>query len=164
MDTDHEAIVAGNSRRGALLVGAAALAAAGMGAVGRGTAAALTLEATPGGEAPVPPDFKVVLHAAQVENWPFVLSNLRNLAAEWPRARIRVVADGSAVTALQGENDLTAELAKLAAAGVEVHVCPNALRDQGIDAATVPAFAIVNLGGVVALVQAQRAGYAYVKP
>ena len=112
----------------------------------------------------IPADFKVVLHAAEVQNWPYVLSNLRNLTQEWPRARLRVVVDGSAVTSLQGANNLTAELDKFAGAGVELQVCPNALHEHGIDPGTIPTFAQTSLGGVVALVLAQHEGFAYVKP
>jgi intracellular sulfur oxidation DsrE/DsrF family protein len=119
--------------------------------------------ATPS-DASIPPDFKVVLHAAEVENWQFVLSNVRNLTTEWPRARLRVVVDGSAVTALQGESNLTIELGTLAAKGVVVQICPNALHDHDINPATVPTYAQTTLGGVVALVLAQHEGYAYVKP
>ena len=115
-------------------------------------------------DASIPDDFKVVLHAAEVQNWEFVLSNLRNRTQEWPRARLRVVVDGSAVTALQGENNLTSELGTMAEAGVLLQICPNALREHDIDLATVPAFAQTSLGGVVALVLAQHEGYAYVKP
>jgi uncharacterized protein len=112
----------------------------------------------------IPADFKVVLHAAEVQNWPYVLSNLRNLTQEWPRAQLRVVVDGSAVTSLQGTNNLTTELAQLAGAGVQLQVCPNALREHGIDPATIPSFAQTNLGGVVALVLAHHQGFVYVKP
>lgn len=153
---------AGRTRRAAIRAGGAAFAVAAGIAGGHG--AAVAQEATPGAIASVPPDFKVVLHAAQVENWPFVRSNLKNLASDWPRAQIRVVVDGSAVTALQGENDLTQELTRLAAGGLQLHVCPNALREHGIDPNTIPHAAITNLGGVVALVQAQHEGFAYVKP
>jgi intracellular sulfur oxidation DsrE/DsrF family protein len=114
--------------------------------------------------AAVPADFKVVFHAAQEQHWPYIRSNLENLTQEWPHARLRVVVDGSAVYSLQGENDLTKALAAAAAAGVEFEVCPNALREHQIDPATLPAFAHVGLGGVVSLVVAQQAGYAYVKP
>jgi intracellular sulfur oxidation DsrE/DsrF family protein len=112
----------------------------------------------------IPADFKVVLHAAEVENWPFVLSNLKNLTQEWPRAQLRVVVDGSAVTSLQGTNNLTTELAQLAGAGVQVQVCPNALHEHAIGPGTIPSYAQTNLGGVVALVLAQHEGFAYVKP
>jgi intracellular sulfur oxidation DsrE/DsrF family protein len=120
-------------------------------------------EATPASSA-VPPDFKVVLHAAEEQNWQYVLSNLRNLTQEWPQAQLRVVVDGSAVLNLQGDNVITNELAKVVGAGVQLFVCPNALREHQIDPATIPAYARTDLGGVVALVLAQREGYVYVKP
>ncbi len=154
---------ASRTRRDAIQSGGAAvIAAAGFANLRRKAAAQEA--ATPETASGVPPDFKVVLHAAQVENWPFVLSNLRNLAQQWPRAHVRVVADGSAVIGLQGENVLTRELAGLAAQGIQVLVCPNALHDQGIPRDAIPAFAEVRLGGVVELVIAQRDGFAYVKP
>lgn len=124
----------------------------------------LAQDATPAGIAAVPEDFKVVLHAGQEQNWPYVLSNLKNLTEEWPNARIRVVVDGSAVYTLQGSSDQLTELAAAAAAGVVVHVCPNALREHQIDPASIPSYALTDLGGVVALVQAQLEGFAYVKP
>jgi intracellular sulfur oxidation DsrE/DsrF family protein len=113
---------------------------------------------------PVPPDFKVVFHAAQDQHWPYILSNLKNLTQEWPQARLRVVVDGSAVYPLQGQNALTDELATMATAGVELEVCPNALREHQIDPATIPTYARTALGGVVALVQATREGFTYIKP
>src|ERR687893_801186 len=94
-------------------------------AVAQSPAASPAVSGTP----TIPADFKAVLHAAEVENWPYVLSNLRNLTQEWPRARLRVVVDGSAVSSLQGENNLTGEVAQLAAVGVELQVCPNALHE-----------------------------------
>ena len=124
----------------------------------------LAQDATPTSSAAVPDDFKVVLHAGQEQNWPYVLSNLKNLTAEWPNAQIRVVVDGSAVYTLQGSSDQLTQLAAAAAAGVDVYVCPNALREHQINPANIPSYALTDLGGVVALVQAQREGFAYVKP
>ena len=140
------------------------LTAGATGAAVHGRSTALAMQDQSAATPTVPPDFKVVLHAAQEQNWPFVLSNLRNLTQEWPEARIQVVVDGTAVYTLQGENDLTTELANVAAAGVAVHVCPNALREHQIDPATIPTYAQTSLGGVVALVLAQSQGFAYVKP
>lgn len=144
------------SRRGV----AAGLAASGVTGFG---AVAAAQEATPS-PAPVPPDFKVVLHASEPTHWTYVLSNLTNLTAQWPKAQIRVVVDGTAVYGLQGTTDVTAKLAPLAEAGVELQVCPNALHEHGIDPKTMPSYAQITLGGVVALVAAQRDGYAYIKP
>ncbi len=160
---DDSARSASRTRREAIRSGSAALVAVAAIANLHPKAAAQDA-ATPEAAPDVPPDFKVVLHAAQVENWPFVLSNLRNLAQQWPRAHVRVVADGSAVLGLQGDNVLTRELADLAAHGIQVLVCPNALHDQGIPRDAIPAFAEIRLGGVVELVVAQRDGFAYVKP
>jgi intracellular sulfur oxidation DsrE/DsrF family protein len=157
---------AGWSRRRALQTACAALVSAAGIAEHAPDAGAQSPAASPAVAATstVPADFKVVLHAAEVQNWPYVLSNLKNLTQEWPRAQLRVVVDGSAVTSLQGENNLTTELTQFAGAGVQLQVCPNALREHGIDPATIPAFAQTSLGGVVALVLAHQEGFVYVKP
>lgn len=147
------------SRRGV----AAGLAAAGIAGLGS-VAMAQAQEATPSPTPVVPPDFKVVLHASDPDHWPYVLSNLTNLTAQWPKAHIRVVVDGTAVYGLQGTTDVTTKLTPMATAGVEVQVCPNALHEHDIDPSTMPSWAQISLGGVVALVSAQRDGYAYVKP
>jgi intracellular sulfur oxidation DsrE/DsrF family protein len=120
-------------------------------------------DATPAARA-VPPDFKVVLHAAQADHWVYVRSNVRNLQAEWPQARVRVVVDGNAVSALAGESDLTAALSDAIAKGLELYICPNALREHGIPAAEVRLDADLELGGVIALVLAHQEGFVYVKP
>ena len=157
---------AGWSRRralqsaGAALVTAAGIAEHAPDAVAQTPSGSPAAAATPA----IPPDFKVVLHAAEVQHWPYVLSNLRNLTQEWPQAQLRVVVDGSAVTGLQGENNLTTELGRLAALGVQVQVCPNALHEHQIDPATIPTYAQTQLGGVVALVLAHQEGFVYIKP
>ena len=65
---------------------------------------------------------------------------------------------------MQGASNLTIELTQLAAAGVELQICPNALHEHGIDPATIPTFAQTSLGGVVAPVLAHQEGFVYVKP
>jgi intracellular sulfur oxidation DsrE/DsrF family protein len=70
----------------------------------------------------------------------------------------------AAVTGLQGENNLTTELGRLAAVGVQVQVCPNALHEHRIDPATMPDYAQTSLGGIMALVLAHQEGFVYVKP
>jgi uncharacterized protein len=145
---------------GAALVTAVGVAEHAPDAVAQTPAGSPAVSGTPA----ISADFKVVLHAAEVQNWPYVLSNLKNLTQEWPRARLRVVVDGSAVMSLQGAKNLTTELAQLAAVGGELQVCPNALHEHGIDPGTIPTFAQTSLGGVVALVLAQHEGFAYVKP
>jgi len=117
------------------------------------------LEATPES----PGEFKVVLHASQESHWIYILSNLRNLEQDQPQAKLRVVADGTAVYTLVGKNSVTNELTKLSS-GFELQVCPNALHEHQIDPATIPSFATTDLGGVVALVLSNREGYVYIKP
>src|SRR5215203_143586 len=118
--------VAWSRRRALQSAGAALVATVGIvehaqDAAAQSAAGSPAVAATPA----IPADFKVVLHAAEVGNWPYVLSNLKNLTKEW---------------------------GQLAEAGVQVQVCPNALREHGIDPATIPTYAQTNLGGVVALV------------
>ncbi len=163
--TDHDFTAPpGVSRRGALHGLGVFVAAAGVAALQSEAAAAQ--DATPAGmpEAPADFEFKVVLHASQEQHWPYVISNLTNLTRQWPRARLRLVVDGSAVFPLQGENVVTTALDRLARAGVEVEICPNALAEHQIDPATIPSYARTELGGVVALVRAHQAGFVYVKP
>src|SRR5689334_1478783 len=132
------------SRRG-VAAGLAAAGIAGFGSVGTAQAQ----EATPSPTPVVPPDFKVVLHASDPDHWPYVLSNLTNLTAQWPQAHIRVVVDGTAVYGLQGATDVTTKLGQMAEAGaVEVQVCPNAIKEHGIDPSTMPSWAQITLGGV----------------
>jgi intracellular sulfur oxidation DsrE/DsrF family protein len=143
-------------------MGSAGLAV--VGAAGHAPLRGLAQEATPAAVPDVPNDFKVVLHAAQEQDWVYVLSNLENLTHEWPNASLRVVVDGSSVYTLASENDLSSRLGAQVEKGVEVYVCPNALREHKIDVSEVPAWAKTGLGGVVALVQAMNQGYHYIKP
>lgn len=137
---------------------------AALGALGAHATSTFAQNATPVAIPDVPHDFKVVLHAAEEQNWVYILSNLDNLTAEWPKASLRVVVDGTAVYTLASDNDLSAHLGTLAMAGVEVHVCPNAMKEHHIDPNEIPSFARTDLGGVVALVQAMNQGYHYIKP
>jgi intracellular sulfur oxidation DsrE/DsrF family protein len=137
---------------------------AAIGIIGTHAAKAAAQDATPAAVPDVPDDFKVDLHAAEEQNWAYVLSNLDNLTAEWPKASLRVVVDGTAVYTLASDNDLSTHLGTLAMSGVEVHVCPNAMKEHQIDPSEIGSYAQTNLGGVVALVQAMNQGYHYIKP
>lgn len=130
-------------------------------ALGFEATAAGAQEATPAGGRE---SLKVVLHVSDPDGWPPALSNLRNLTTQFPEIAVRVIVDGGGVYVFQGENDLTAELEKVAGAGVEVQACHNALDEKQIDPSTLPAFVQVVPGGVPALIEAQNAGYRYVKP
>lgn len=140
---------------------------AGIGAAAAGAIVprvATAQEATPAEAESVPPDFRVVLHVSTIDHWPYALSNIDNMQHDWPRATVRVVVDGTAVYSLQGQNDVVAALTRAHASGLELAVCPNALREHNVAVASVPPFASTALGGVVALVAAQRAGFVYIKP
>ncbi len=137
---------------------------AAIGVMGAHAARTTAQDASPTAVPDVPDDFKVVLHAAEEQNWPYVLSNLDNLTAEWPKASLRVVVDGTAVYTLASDNDLSNHLGQLSMSGVEVHVCPNALKEHKIDPSEIGSYAHTDLGGVVALVQAMNQGYHYIKP
>ena len=137
---------------------------AALGAVGYRPTRALAQDATPVGIPDVPNNFKVVLHAAEEQDWAYVLSNLSNLTEEWPEASLRAVVDGTAVYTLASDNNLTSHLGELAGKGVVVHVCPNALKEHHIDVSEIPTWARTDLGGVVALVQAMNQGFHYIKP
>jgi intracellular sulfur oxidation DsrE/DsrF family protein len=130
--------------------------------------AALAQEATPAPRVIPTPDpslaFKVVLHVATPDGWPFALSNLSHLTQSYPLAEVLCVVDGTGVYTLQGTNDLTAKMATVFAAGARLQVCGAALQEHQIDPATLPEYAEIVAGGVVALVQAQQAGFAYVRP
>ncbi len=149
------------NRRTVLGAGAGALA---LGAMGSKMTSAVAQDATPAAIPDVPNDFKVVLHAAQEQDWAYVLSNLDNLTEEWPESSLRVVVDGSSVYTLASDNNLSRHLGELASKGVLVHVCPNALKEHRIDVSEIPPWANTDLGGVVALVQARNQGYHYIKP
>jgi uncharacterized protein len=110
------------------------------------------------------PQVRVVFHVAQPDHWPYALSNLDNLTVAAPDGSFQVVVDGTAVYTMDGENDLLGRMAKLAEGGVTFHVCPNALKEHGIPVEQAPAWAKTDLGGVLALVDAHRNGYVYVKP
>lgn len=147
------------SRR--LAVGRVGAGIAGV-ALGVGGHRVLAQDATPdGGQGE---GLKVVLHVSDPDGWPPALSNLHNLTTEFSAMEVLVVVDGGGVYVFQGDNDLTAELETVTAAGVRIQACHNALNEKQIDPDTMPSFVEVVPGGVPALVEAQNAGYRYVKP
>ena len=148
------------SRRDALRLGAGGLAA-GVLAVGAAGAEAQTSQpAAPPARRPM----KIVFHVSDSDGWPPAFSNVKNMAAQHPQAKLRVVVDGGGVYLLPGPNDLTPLFAKYAAAGVEFQACHNALDEKKIAPASLPPGVRVVPAGVVALADSQYEGYAYIKP
>ncbi len=142
------------NRRGALRTGAV-------------TAAGLLVAGAASGQAPAAPaarPLKIVLHVSDPDGWPPALSNAKNLAAQHPSIRVRIVTDGGGVYGLQGTNDLSALMAAVAKGGVQFEACHNALDEKKIAPASLPPYVKVVPAGVIALAQAQADGYAYVKP
>lgn len=113
---------------------------------------------------PAPGSLKIVLHVSDPDGWPPALSNAKNLSAQFPTMKVKIVTDGGGVYSLQGANDLVTEMAAVARAGVPIEACHNALDEKRIAPASLPAFVKVVPAGVIALAQAQAEGYAYVKP
>lgn len=110
------------------------------------------------------PELKLVLHVNQGDRWPAALSNLRNLARDYPALPVRVVVNGTAVQTLAGGNAVREQVVGFADAGIAVQLCANALREHAVPQEALPAAFQVVPAGVVALAEAQQEGYAYVKP
>ena len=148
------------SRRSALRVGAASLAAG----LVAGAAVRADAQPAPAPSSPAKGPLKIVFHVSDPDGWAPALSNVRNMVAQYPDAKLRLVVDGGGIYLLAGPSDMTPLFAKLAAAGVEFQACHNALREKKIDPASVPPGVKVVPAGVVALAESQRDGYAYIKP
>ena len=137
--------------------------------LGAGTVAASLVALAAAGEAqstahPGKRPLKIVFHVSDPDGWAPALSNVRNMVAQYPDAKLRLVVDGAGIYLLAGANDMTPLFAKLAADGVEFQACHNALREKKIDPTSVPPGVKVVPAGVVALAESQRDGYAYIKP
>ena len=156
MNTQHT-VAPYPTRRNAIALAGLGLAG-GMLSVASGTARA---QAPPGASAK---PLKIVLHVSDPDSWNPAFSNLKNLTAQHPEARLRVIVDGPAVYTLQGSNDMTPLFQKFSAMGVEFQACHNALNEKRIALTALPAYIKVVPAAVVALAEAQYAGYAYIKP
>lgn len=109
-------------------------------------------------------DLKVVLHVSEADRWHAALGNLANLTGLDDLPAVRVVVNGSAVYVLQGQHDQLGHMAKAAAQGVTFQVCQNSLRAHDIPEKALPDWATTVPNGVLALAEAQREGFAYIKP
>ena len=109
-------------------------------------------------------ELKLVLHVDQADHWPAAFGNLNNLTRDYPEAEIRVVANGAGIYAFVGQSDLCEKFDQFAADGVTFQVCRNALKEHRVEPTASPDFSNVMPAGVVALAEAQRDGFAYIKP
>ena len=118
----------------------------------------------PAKQSPAGVPLKIVLHVSEPNGMLPALSNVKNLATQGSSVKLRVVVDGTGVYMLQGNTNITPLFQKYADLGVEFQACHNSLDEHHIAAASVPkGFKIVPMG-VLALAEAQDAGYRYVKP
>lgn len=94
------------------------------------------------------------------------LTNMENLRKAKPAARIILLANGPAVQFFQqnadGEN--LSRIAALIQDGVLVFLCQNALNAFAIPAENIFTDCAIVPAGVVALIELQQQGYAYIKP
>jgi intracellular sulfur oxidation DsrE/DsrF family protein len=107
---------------------------------------------------------KIVLHVSDADGWAAAFSNLKNLTAQRPDAKLRVIVDGSGVYIMQGSTDMSPLFQKYSGLGVEFQACHNALTEKHISPTSLPSFVQVVPAAVVALAESQYSGYAYVKP
>ncbi|MGV1099390.1 DsrE family protein [Thiovibrio sp. JS02] len=116
-------------------------------------------------------EYKVVLHINETARWQVALGNAANLlkAAGEEKAEAVCLANGSAVLAYE-DAALVATMRELAGKGVIFLACRNSMRKMkeekkiSIGEEGLPDFVQVVPAGILALVERQQAGYAYVKP
>lgn len=94
------------------------------------------------------------------------LSNMENLLRAKPRAKIHVVVNGPAVHLFRNgqEPDLPARISALVEAGVLFFCCANALAKFAIAPEDLLDGCLTVPAGVVALIEHQQQGFAYIKP
>lgn len=114
-------------------------------------------------------NYDVVLHVDSDE--PKVLNLALNNAANYKNGlpgesfRMVLVANGPAVTLFTADHaELAARGAELAAMGLDIRLCANALKSHGIASDALWPDSHVVPAGVVEIVRLQREGFAYIKP
>jgi intracellular sulfur oxidation DsrE/DsrF family protein len=129
-----------------------------------GVAAAVAGAAVPAYAQTAVSSLKIVLHVSEGDAWPRALSNVRNLTEKYPAVKVKVVVDGDGVYGYQGSNEIVSAMAAFAKNGVQFEACHNALDEKRIPVASIAPFVKVVPAAVIAIAEAQREGYAYIKP
>lgn len=111
---------------------------------------------------------KVIFHLNELAKWQTIIRNTQNLrdfyAERASFCTAEILANGEAVTALRKtETALGESLRALAADGVVVAACNNALRGYQLEKTDLFDFVTVVPAGVAELAEKQFAGYAYIK-
>jgi len=114
---------------------------------------------------------KVVLHINEIDRWKVALGNVANLikAVGENKAEIVCLANGNAVISYEDEG-MVATMRDLANKGAVFLACRNSMRKMkennkiSISEEGLPDFIEVVPAGILALIERQQSGYAYVKP
>jgi len=111
---------------------------------------------------------KVVFHIDEIDKWPLLLANIRNLikAVDIHSSEIVVLANSKAVSIFDGQTEPNhfEAIAAISASNVKVQVCENSLNGLNIEKSKLPSIVEVVPVGVLALIEKQTAGFAYIKP
>lgn len=108
--------------------------------------------------------FKVVFHISDVEKWPALLNNVRNFLQGAPAERtLIVIANGPGI---QGylQSEIVEQIWTLHNEGAHFDVCKNSLIGQDVAKEHLPECVEIVPAAVIALVEYQQKGYAYIKP
>ena len=96
------------------------------------------------------------------------LNNITNLLKTVPstKAHIRLVANGTSVRLFQreGADSYASRVEELSGKGVGFLICENSLKDLNLDPGEMLSGCEVVKAGIVALIEYQADGYAYIKP
>lgn len=109
---------------------------------------------------------RVVFHLSDLEKWPVALANVKNLIAASQEIQVEVLINSKAVAAFATSEPIewSEQLAALQALGVHFLVCANSLKGHQIGPDSLPQGVLTVPVGVLALVEKQTEGYAYIKP
>lgn len=94
------------------------------------------------------------------------LTNMENLRRSKARARIHLVVNGPAVQLFRKDQDtdLASRITALTEDGILIFCCENALAKFDMTAADLVPGCLTVPAGVVALIEHQQQGFAYIKP
>ncbi|MDO4792331.1 MAG: CoA biosynthesis protein CoaBC [Buchananella hordeovulneris] len=79
-----------------------------------------------------------LLHVTDVARWPAALSNLGNLVTLGEGEQVVVLVNGTAIYALQGENDWTQAMHQAVEGGVTIYACQRALTNHSFSLDLLP--------------------------
>lgn len=105
-----------------------------------------------------------LLHVTQADRWPAVISNLRNLANQGLSSRVRVMINGTAIYAVQGDNDWTEAMREAAQDGAVFEICSRSVANHRLPPQTLPEWLTTVDAAIPAIARYTAEGWTYVKP